>query len=83
MLMVEYIMRILSIPLYLFEGYCIQFFFGRFAEPRMHRLRNAHWLVGIVWIVIRIIGGWLFRKTDSMTEYYPPWEPPVSRLRAT
>ena len=35
--MAEYIMGILSIPLYLFEGYCIQFFFGRFAEPKLYR----------------------------------------------
>ena len=65
--MAEYIMGILSIPLYLFEGYCIQFFFGRFAEPKLCRLRNAQWVVGIVWILIRIVGGWLFRETDSVT----------------
>ena len=65
--MAEYIMRMLSIPLYLFEGYCIQFFFGRFAEPKLCRLRNAQWVVGIVWILIRIVKGALFRETDSVT----------------
>ncbi len=65
--MAEYIMGILSIPLYLFEGYCIQFFFGRFAEPKLCRLRNAQWVVGIVWILIRIVKGALFRETDSVT----------------
>ena len=55
MLMAEYIMRMLSIPLYLFEGYCIQFFFGRFAEPKMRRVRNTHWAAGIAWIVIKIV----------------------------
>ena len=65
MLMAEYIMRMLSIPLYLFEGYCIQFFFGRFAEPKLRRGRNAHWAAGIAWIVIKIVGGQLFRETDS------------------
>ena len=65
MLMAEYIMRMLSIPLYLFEGYCIQFFFGRFAEPKLRRVRNAHWAAGIAWIVIKIVGGQLFRETDS------------------
>ena len=65
--MVEYIMRMLSFPQYLFEGYCIQFFFGRFAEPKLRGLRNAHWAAGIAWIVIKIVGGWLFRETDSVT----------------
>ena len=65
--MAEYIMGILSIPLYLFEGYCIQFFFGRFAEPKLCRLRNAQWIAGIVWILIRIVKGALFRETDSVT----------------
>jgi len=65
--MAEYIMRMLSIPLYLFEGYCIQFFFGRFAEPKLRRLRNAQWAGGIVWILIRIASGALFRETDSVT----------------
>ncbi|MCI9296977.1 MAG: sensor histidine kinase [Lachnospiraceae bacterium] len=67
MRMAEYIMRMLSILLYLFEGYCIQFFFGRFAEPKMRRLRNAQWTAGIVWILIRIVSGALFRETDSVT----------------
>ena len=65
--MAEWVMGILSIPLYLFEGYCIQFFFGRFAEPKLCRLRNTQWIVGIVWILIRIVKGALFRETDSVT----------------
>lgn len=65
MRMAEYIMRMLSIPLYLFEGYCIQFFFGRFAEPKLRRLRNAQWAAGIMWILIRIADRALFRETDS------------------
>ena len=65
--MAEYIMRMLSIPLYLFEGYCIQFFFGRFAEPKIGRLKNVPWAVGIVWIVIRIVNGTLFHDTNGAT----------------
>ena len=65
MLMAEYIMRMLGIPLYLFEGYCSQFFFDRFAEPKLRRVRNTHWVAGIAWIVIKIVGGQLFRETDS------------------
>lgn len=67
MLMVEYIMRMLTILLYLFEGYCIQFFFGRFAEPKLRRLRNAQWAAGMAWILIRIASGALFRNADSVT----------------
>lgn len=63
--MAEYIMRILSIPLYLFEGYCIQFFFGRFAVPRLCRIRNAQWVAGIAWVVIRVASEGLFSDTDS------------------
>ena len=65
--MVEYIMRILSIPPYLLEGYCIQFFFGRFAEPKLRGLKNAQWIVGIVWILIRIANRVLFHETDNVT----------------
>lgn len=65
--MVEYIMGILSIPQYLIEGYCIQFFFGRFAEPKLCRLRKAQWAAGIAWIVIKVISGRLFRGTDNVT----------------
>ena len=65
--MIEYIMRILSIPLYLFEGYCIQFFFGRFAEPKIDKLKNVQWEAGIAWILIGIVRGALFRETDSVT----------------
>ena len=67
MRMLEWIMGILGIPQYLFEGYCIQFFFGRFAESRLYRLRNAQWAAGIAWVVIRIASGALFRGTDSVT----------------
>ena len=67
MRMLEWIMGILGIPQYLFEGYCIQFFFGRFAEPKLRRRKKAQWAAGIVWIAIRIISGWLFRETDSVT----------------
>ncbi len=65
MLMAEWIMEMIGISLYLFEGYCIRFFFGRFAEPKLCRLRNAQWAAGIVWILIRIADGALFRETDN------------------
>lgn len=65
--MTEWIMGILSILLYLFEGYCIQFFFSRFAEPKLCRLRNAQWIAGIVWILTRIANRALFHETDNAT----------------
>ena len=65
--MAEYIMGMVSIPLYLFEGYCLQFFFDRFAEPRLHRLRISRWVAGTIWILIRIVDGVVFRDTDSVT----------------
>ena len=65
--MAEYIIEMLSIPLYLFEGYCVRFFFDRFAEPKLHRLRNAKWIAGIVWILIRIANRVLFHETDNAT----------------
>ncbi|MDE7283719.1 MAG: GHKL domain-containing protein [Lachnospiraceae bacterium] len=67
MLMAEFIMRMLSIPLYLFEGYCIRFFFSRFAEPRLCRIKNAQWMAGIVWILIRIANMASFHETDNAT----------------
>ncbi len=65
--MTEWIMGMFGILLYLFEGYCIQLFFGRFAEPKLRRLRNAQWAAGIAWIAIKIISGRLFRETDGVT----------------
>lgn len=51
----------------LFEGYCIQFFFGRFAEPRLHKIKNAQWITCMVWFLIKMAGGNLFHDTDSVT----------------
>ncbi len=51
--MAEWVMGLISVLLCLFEGYCIQSFFGRFAVPKLCRIRNAGWAAGIAWIVIR------------------------------
>lgn len=63
--MAEWIMQLIGILLCLFEGYCIQSFFGRFAAPKMCRIRNAEWAAGIAWVVIRIVSEGLFSDTDS------------------
>ena len=63
--MAEWVMGLIGVLLCLFEGYCIQSFFGSFAEPKLHRIRNAGWGAGIAWIVIRAFSEGLFSDTDS------------------
>ena len=63
--MAEWIIGLIGVLLCLFEGYCIQSFFGRFAVPKMCRIRNAEWAAGIAWVVIRIASEGLFSDTDS------------------
>ena len=65
--MAEWIMGLISVLLCLFEGYCIQSFFGRFAVPKLYRIRNAGWAAGIAWIVIRAFSEGLFSDTDSVS----------------
>ena len=61
----EKIIGIFGILVCLFEGYCIQLFFGRFAEPRLLRLRNTQWSAVIVWAVIRIASEGVFSDVNS------------------
>ena len=63
--MAEWVMGLTGVLLCLFEGYCIQYFFGRFAVPKLCRIRNAGWAAGIAWIVIRAFSEGLFSDTDS------------------
>ena len=63
--MAEWVIGIISVLLCLYEGYCIQSFFGSFAEPKLCRIRNAEWAACITWIVIRIASEGLFSDTDS------------------
>lgn len=63
--MAEWVIGFISVLVRLFEGYCIQFFFGRFAVSKICRIRNAEWVAGIAWIVIRIVSDGLFSATDS------------------
>ena len=65
--MAEWVMGLISVLLCLFEGYCIQSFFGRFAVPKLYRIRNAGWAAGIAWIVIRAFSEGLFSDTDSVS----------------
>ena len=65
--MSEFIMETLCVMMYLFEGYCIQFFFCRFAEPKLCRIKCTTWAVGIVWVLIRLGGNFLFPEmTNTM-----------------
>lgn len=63
--MIEWFVEVASILPTLFAGYCIQFFCGRFAEPKLSRVKGARWAVGIVWVLIRLAGGKLFWQMDS------------------
>lgn len=42
-----------NIMLYLLEGYCIQFLFRAFAEPKLQNWKVSKYIVGVAWIVIR------------------------------
>ncbi len=46
---------VISILLYFFEGYCIQYLFRAFAKPRMSNIKRSEYAVGIVWVIIRLI----------------------------
>lgn len=63
--MAEWIIGLIGVLLCLFEGYCIQSFFGRFAAPKLCRIRNVEWAAGIAWVAIRIASKGLFSDTDS------------------
>ena len=63
--MAEWVMGLTGVLLCLFEGYCIQSFFGRFAVPKLCRIRNAGWAAGAAWIVIRVFSEGLFLDTDN------------------
>ena len=67
MLMAEWVIGLTGVLLCLLEGYCIQSFFGRFAVPKLCRIRNAGWAAGVAWIVIRAVSERLFSDTDSVS----------------
>lgn len=63
--MYEGVIEALCIMMYLFEGYCIQLFFNRFAEPKLNRVKGAKWAAGIVWITVRFAGNQLFPEATN------------------
>lgn len=65
--MYELVMQFVDILQSLFEGYCIQFFCGRFARPRLQKVGNTKWITCMVWALIRLAGRDLFQGTDSIT----------------
>lgn len=60
-------MQILDILQNLFEGYCIQFFFGRFARPKLQRIKHAEWTTCMIWALFKIAFGNVFQEVDSIT----------------
>ncbi len=64
--MYELMMQLVDILQCLFEGYCVQFFCGRFAKPRLQKVKDAQWITCVVWAVIGMAGRNLFQDTDSV-----------------
>lgn len=58
---------IFNIMLYLFEGYCIQFLFRAFTEPRLQNWKLSKYIVGVAWIIIRVSCGTLLPEVDSIS----------------
>jgi len=46
---------VINILLYIFEGYCVQYLFRAFAETKISNIRQSEYVVGIVWVIIRLI----------------------------
>ncbi len=61
--MIDSIMNLFSILLYLFKGYCIQFLFNSFAEPKLYKLKSTKWGIAIAWFIIKISSEKLFSNT--------------------
>lgn len=64
--MFDLLVTILDIMLYLFEGYCIQFLFRAFAEPRLQNWELNKYMAGAAWIFIRVSCGVLLPGADSI-----------------
>lgn len=54
---------IIMFLLYLFEGYCVQFFFQAFVIPK-RRGRWSKYMVGIVWVLINLCG-WILSEINT------------------
>lgn len=65
----QWIIGTLDILLYLSEGYCIQFFFSRFAKPKLYSLKHAKWAAGIVWIAVRAASEGMFLGMGSSMRF--------------
>ncbi len=65
--MSDELVTIFDIMLYLFEGYCIQFLFRSFAEPRLQNWKLNKYIVGVAWIVIRASSGVLLPYVDGIS----------------
>ena len=57
---------VISILLYIFEGYSIQYLFRAFVKPRISNIKQSEYAVGTVWVIIRIIS-FLFPSDGTFT----------------
>ena len=53
--MSDLLASVISVLLYFFEGYCIQYLFRAFAKPKISTIKQGEYAVGIVWVIIRLI----------------------------
>lgn len=53
--MSDLLSAVISILLYIFEGYCVQYLFRAFAKPRISNIKQSEYAVGILWVIIRLI----------------------------
>ncbi len=70
MILGQWIIGLLDVLLYLAEGYCIQFFFGKFARPKFCRREYAGWAAGLLWIAVRIASEAVFPELGSMARFF-------------
>lgn len=59
-------MQILDILQNLFEGYCLQFFFDRFAQPKLHKIKHIEWTTCIVWAIFKITFANVFQNANNI-----------------
>lgn len=53
--MPDFLMEVFLIALYIFDGFCIQYLFQAFAQPRWNRQKWADYSIWIVWVMYHVI----------------------------
>lgn len=53
--MPDFLMEVFLIALYIFDGFCIQYLFQAFAQPRWNRQKWGEYLISVVWVMYHVI----------------------------